>query len=97
MFFSQKGNQSIVYNIVTAINQLRKTFGKIKWITGLGRCAQMSINLFEADSIENALESHVDIDHLIVVDRNIDYASLLLSPLNYQGLLDDIFGFKCCN
>lgn len=35
-------------------------------------------------------------DHLILVDRDIDYYTLLLSPLNYIGLLDETFSVKCC-
>lgn len=34
------------------------------------------------------------IESLIIVDRGIDFATLLLTPLTYEGLIDELFGIK---
>ena len=36
-----------------------------------------------------------EISTLIVVDRNLDYASALLSPLTYEALLNEVFKNTC--
>ena len=33
--------------------------------------------------------------HLFVIDRSIDLASVLLSPVTYEALLDEVFGISC--
>lgn len=34
------------------------------------------------------------IESLIIIDREIDFATVLLTPLTYEGLIDEIFGIK---
>ena len=36
----------------------------------------------------------VDIGHLFVFERDVDWTSCLLSPLTYEGLLDEVFGIR---
>ena len=36
----------------------------------------------------------VDIGHLFVFVRDVDWTSCLLSPLTYEGLLDEVFGIR---
>lgn len=35
------------------------------------------------------------IGNVIMIDRDVDYTSVLLSQLNYEGLLDETFGLTC--
>ena len=37
-----------------------------------------------------------DLDLIVLMDRNEDLTSPLLSPLTFQGALDDFFGLNCC-
>ncbi|OQV20304.1 putative Vacuolar protein sorting-associated protein 33B [Hypsibius exemplaris] len=37
---------------------------------------------------------HTEVGTLILIDRDVDYTSALLSPLTYEGLLDDHFGIS---
>lgn len=32
------------------------------------------------------------IDNMLIIDRDVDYISTLLSQLNYEGLLDETLG-----
>lgn len=34
------------------------------------------------------------IESLIIIDREIDFATVLLTPLTYEGLIDELFGIK---
>lgn len=36
------------------------------------------------------------IDSLIIVDRNVDMITPLLTQLTYEGLLDEFFGIQNC-
>lgn len=35
------------------------------------------------------------VGNMIMIDRDVDYTSVLLSQLNYEGLLDETFGLTC--
>jgi hypothetical protein len=37
------------------------------------------------------------VGHLLLIDREVDFASCLLSPVSYEALLDDVFGITCGN
>ena len=41
------------------------------------------------------IRTRTEIGHLFIFDRNIDYATTLLSPLTYESLLDETFGITC--
>ena len=41
------------------------------------------------------IRGRAEIGHLFIFDRNIDYATTLLSPLTYESLLDEAFGINC--
>ena len=36
-----------------------------------------------------------EIGHLFILERDLDWTSCLLSPLTYEGLLDETFGISC--
>ena len=41
------------------------------------------VNLFQSD-----------IGYMYIFERDVDWASCLLSPLTYEGLLDEVFGIR---
>ena len=41
------------------------------------------------------MRSRTEIGQLFIFDRNVDYATILLSPLTYESLLDETFGIHC--
>ena len=49
--------------------------------------------MIKTNNIANAHSESV-ISDLILIDRDVDYASVLLSQLNYEGLLDEVFEVK---
>merc|ERR1719447_510445 len=36
-----------------------------------------------------------EVGQLFILERDLDWASCLLSPLTYEGLLDETFGISC--
>lgn len=51
-----------------------------------------TMNAMFNDDATKSFESVVS--DLMIFDRDTDYASALLSQLNYEGLLDEAFGIK---
>ena len=45
-------------------------------------------------SRSSSSSSTEDFSHLIVLDRDADFLSVLLSPVTYEALLDEVFGIK---
>lgn len=41
-----------------------------------------------------AMMPSASIESLIIIDREIDFATVLLTPLTYEGLIDELFGIK---
>ena len=37
------------------------------------------------------------IDNLIIIDRNVDFITPLMTQLTYEGLIDENFGIKYSN
>ena len=47
------------------------------------------------DSLKSKSFGGKDIGNLVIVDRSVDWASVFLSPLTYEALLDESHGIKC--
>jgi hypothetical protein len=43
------------------------------------------------NEVRPAFPSEAEFSHLIIIDRNIDLASVLLTQLTYEGVLDENF------
>jgi vacuolar protein sorting-associated protein 33A len=46
------------------------------------------------ESVKLGLTPSTTIESLIVIDREVDYATPLLTQLTYEGLIDEVFGIK---
>lgn len=98
--------------VVSSITQLQNICGQIPQILGQGpyakivadRVVRKSVaNTSNGDSFNNAKEdvpclgdNNPSFTHLFLFDRDCDYASILLSQINYEGILDESFNI-CCN
>nr|XP_042907599.1 vacuolar protein sorting-associated protein 33B [Parasteatoda tepidariorum] len=94
--FYLKGDLSYIHTAATALVQLCKICGPIPKIFGQGRCAEMVVDLMKQISEETVNDSQQTdrISHLIILDRDIDFVSVLLSQLTYEGMLDEAFGIN---
>jgi hypothetical protein len=84
-----------LHDVSNSIIQLEKIAGRIPRIIGLGNVSKGMIKLYEVMSSEEVIQKKGScITDLIAVDRDVDFVSLLLSQLNYEGVLDETFGIE---
>ena len=83
--------------------QIQQRHGLFPRILGKGDSARKLANLLlkgrkELDADENATPytnmPSTTIDSIIILDREVDFATTLLTQLTYEGLIDDLIGIK---
>lgn len=97
----------LVWSVASALDRLQARFGAIGHITGFGERAlkvhellQVKSNCRRATAADNGGFNYVfgdvffgtNINHLVLIDREVDLVTPLLSQLTYGGLLDEVFG-----
>ncbi|KFM57951.1 Vacuolar protein sorting-associated protein 33B, partial [Stegodyphus mimosarum] len=94
--FYLKSDLAYIHTAAMSLVQLCKICGSITKISGQGKCAKMVVDMMNLMMKELKYESPISdsVSHLIVLDRDIDYISVLLSQLTYEGLLDETFGIN---
>ncbi|XP_023218534.1 vacuolar protein sorting-associated protein 33B-like [Centruroides sculpturatus] len=98
-FFSSfflEGDQTWLHTAATSLIQLQKFCGPIYNVYGVGRCAKMVIDMFRVldNETKQTGSTNSQIDYAILIDRDVDYPSVLLTQLTYEGLLDETYGIK---
>lgn len=95
----QFGDLQHLNNIVQAVHQIEKLIGLSNVVLYKGRASEFVCDNLKRLNVlsgmidqENQNDMHID---LFVFDREEDYASLMLSQLNYSGILDETFTIKC--
>ena len=94
-FFGQE-EHSFLPSVAQSLMGIQTLFGQIKNKIGVGKHSvtvleQMKLLENQQPPSGNSRE----ISTLMVVDRNVDYASVLLSPLTYEALLNEVFINTC--
>jgi hypothetical protein len=83
--------------------QIQQRHGLFPRILGKGDNARRLANLLlrgrkELDVVETttmySTVPSTSIENLIIIDRDVDFASLLLTQLTYEGLIDELIGIK---
>uniref|UniRef100_A0A2A4JMJ8 Vacuolar protein sorting-associated protein 33B n=1 Tax=Heliothis virescens TaxID=7102 RepID=A0A2A4JMJ8_HELVI len=93
-------NHSLLSSISMSLWSLFHVTGKPKAIFSVGKLSASILDMLEIYNETYArdfLDTHSskDIGALIVIDRNQDYASSLLTPATYSGLLSELFNINC--
>ena len=87
---------SLLPAVAQALWSLQMLIGKIPTTLALGRFSmqvQLMIDvLFE--ELGSSDRPDPEITSLLIVDRDVDFASVLLTPVTYAGLLDEVFGIN---
>merc|ERR1712223_2347870 len=88
---------SLLHSVSQSILGIQALFGQVKNRVGIGK---HSVTVLEQlDLLEHGQHTSSgtsrEISTLIVVDRSLDYASALLSPLTYEALLNEVFVNTC--
>lgn len=101
---SVAGNKSALVDVALALNQLQEVYGKFDHIKYKGEMSMLVLNHMMSQSSEtNDTDHHHHhhqqqqsskkrnpMDTLLVLDRRVDYASALCTPLTYEALVDEI-------
>lgn len=82
-----------------AVHRMQKLVGNIGQMHAIGKCSKQLLKTITRLQKEEKFEpntSEQSISNMLIVDRDIDYISTLISQLNYEGLLDETFGIEVC-
>lgn len=90
------GNKSSLKDIAHSLVDLEQQFGEIPSIRLKGHLSKIvwkNMMQIKAD-VKGPMrpKSHGTFDTLILLDRKLDLASMLVTPLTYEGLIDEMFG-----
>lgn len=93
-------NHSLLSSISMSLWSLLHVTGKPKAIFSLGKLSASVLDILEIYNETYTRDflptnSSEEIGALVVMDRNKDYASSLLTPATYSGLLSEIFNINC--
>jgi len=84
--------------IAESIQRLQLVFGKFDTIFGKGYSSRTILETLKSLETESKIRvdetSRGEIDCLVVLDRNIDYVTPMLSQSTYAGHMDEIWGIK---
>lgn len=93
-------NHSLLSSISMSLWSLFHITGRPKAMFSVGKLSASVLDMLEIYNETYArdfvdTEPSRDVAALVVIDRNQDYASSLLTPATYSGLLSEIFNITC--
>lgn len=90
------GNTMLLPSMSKALWQLSFIVGNPRFILALGQHSNMLLTQFEKLCKVKGESDKIDSDFgaLLIIDRNIDYPSALLTPGTYTALLSEIFSVR---
>lgn len=95
-----------IFLLARALMLIQQKHGLFPRITGKGECAKRLADLLarmrqelvvgedSAESAKLGLTPSTTIESLIVIDREVDFATPLLTQLTYEGLIDEVVGIQ---
>ncbi|XP_055337328.1 vacuolar protein sorting-associated protein 33B-like [Paramacrobiotus metropolitanus] len=96
--FFVDNNFQFLSNVARTLVTFESLFGKCQVVHTFGRCANIIFGIKQKHQEEQQIGDYnripSEVSTLIMIDRDVDYVSALLSPLTYEGLLDEHFGIS---
>lgn len=95
-----EGDMSSLQAVTQSILKLQSFFGlipNVKSIGPLGHTVCSKVMRARVESVDDSLDlktSSAQIDTLLLFDREVDLATPLVTPLTYEGLIDEIIGIR---
>ncbi|XP_063829861.1 vacuolar protein sorting-associated protein 33B [Ostrinia nubilalis] len=95
-------NHALLSSVAMSLWSLFHVTGKPKIMFSLGKLSASVLDMLEVYNETYARdflssESSDEIGAVILIDRNQDYPSSLLTPATYSGLLSEIFNINCAH
>ena len=85
-------NYSSIDDLSNAVVKLETCFGKIKNKYVKGNLAETFCKIVQEKEIENDLNTKEEILGMVVIDRSVDFMTLMATNYTCEGLIDDNFG-----
>jgi hypothetical protein len=95
------GDWSALTGVANALMRLQTLNGFIPQLRGKGACAKSVISRLLRMRRELSAEDEAafpvtpQIDSILIIDRDVDMVTPLLTQLTYEGLVDESFGIRC--
>ncbi|CAH0713728.1 unnamed protein product, partial [Brenthis ino] len=94
-----EGDPTCLYNAAQALRSIQQLYGIIPRVYGKGQVAKQVWDLLcRLNKEEHGLgprgATTSCIDQLLLLDRAIDFTSIMCTQLTYEGLIDEIYGIK---
>lgn len=91
-----KKDPTLLPDVQEIICDLQRHCGYIHEIHALGdRAVSLLETIQKKKNLKFACdESLPGIQELVLIDRSIDFSSLFITPLTYEGLIDEFFGIN---
>lgn len=91
-----EGDQSYLPSVAKSIWTLQMIFGRPQTTVVLGKYSHYVQNMMEIYFNERGIPTREgsDISCFVIIDRDVDYSSVLLTGGTYSCLLDEVFGIK---
>jgi hypothetical protein len=90
------GDRSMLPAVARSLWSLQLLFGRIPLTLTQGRFSLQVRRMVDilCNEMGTSDKADSDIRCMLIVDRDVDYASVLLTPVTYVGLLDEVFGIS---
>ncbi|XP_013146836.1 PREDICTED: vacuolar protein sorting-associated protein 33A [Papilio polytes] len=97
--FYLEGDPTCLYNAAQALRTIQHLYGIIPRVFGKGPAAKQVWDLLcrlnkEDQGSPPKGSTTSCIDQLLLIDRAIDFTSVMATQLTYEGLIDEVFGIK---
>lgn len=94
-----EGDTSCIYNAAQALRTIQQFYGIVPRVFGKGQAAKQVWDLLcrlnkEEQGSSNKGAPTSCIDQLLLLDRAVDFTSVMATQLTYEGLIDEIYGIK---
>ncbi|XP_022831603.1 vacuolar protein sorting-associated protein 33A [Spodoptera litura] len=94
-----EGDPTCVYNAAQALRTIQQMYGIIPRVFGKGVAAKQVWDLLcrlnkEEQGLGPRGAATSCIDQLLLLDRAVDFTSVMATQLTYEGLIDEIYGIK---
>lgn len=87
-------NLTAISELANAFVKLESCFGKVTNRYIKGDKAKFFADLLEVKEKENEIKTDDEILGMIVLDRSIDFLTVLATNYSYEGLIDDFYGIS---
>ena len=92
------GDATLLHSVAQSLLKVQSFYGLIPNIKSIGPAARtvcskmLRMRMEQFDAEDASAES--EIDTLVLIDREVDLVSPLVTPLTYEGLIDELIGIS---